>query len=232
MERLKSAMKVLHELMGMDMEKYEAMYGEKKPNPEMKKSGIDDKINKGVVNIMKFDDILKSLSDEQQAAIVAEIEKKALEAVNKSKPTEDVTTIQKQLDEVSKANVQLVKALEVERDIRITKDFVEKAKTYNALPGVEVEAFGKMLKDLSQKAPEQYAELVKTLDASNEMISKNNALMTEFGGNEPPESDALNKLNAITAEIQKADPKMTYHVAFGKAMSANPKLYDEYLKQK
>ena len=232
MERLKSAMKVLHELMGMDMEEYEAMYGEKKPKPDepMKKSGIDDKnITKGDDQLMSYQEIFKSLTPEQQKAIQDEIAKQALEAVNKAKPNEDV--VQKQLEDMNKANVELAKALEVERDLRITKEFTEIAKGYQDLPGVEIEAFGKTLRVLSDKAPDQYAELIKTLDASKEMISKNNILMKEIGVGAVPENDALVKMNTKAAEIQKANTGMTFEVAFAKVCNEDPALYNEYLQQ-
>jgi hypothetical protein len=230
MERLKSAMKVLHELMGLDMEEYEAMYGEKKPNSDVNKSGIDDKnITKGDDQLMSYQEIFKSLTPEQQKAIQDEIAKQALEAVNKSKPTEDV--IQKQLEDMNKANVELAKALEAERDLRITKEFTEIAKGYQDLPGVEIEAFGKTLRVLSDKAPDQYAELIKTLDASKEMISQNNILMKEIGCGAVPENDAMAKLDAKAAEIQKADSKLSKEAAFAKAVTDNPQLYNEYLQQ-
>lgn len=240
MERLKAAMKVLHELMGMDMEEYEAMYGNKKPKTEMqekeckkpmsdmKKSDNDDKtIHKGDDSLMNYQDIIKSLTPDQQKAIQDEIAKQALEAINKSQPSDE---IKKQLDEVSKMNVELVKALDAERDIRITKEFVAKAENYKGLP-VKAEDFGKLLKEIHKKAPDQYEELIKTIDAANELIVKNNTLMKEIGGSEPPESDAMTKLNAKANEIKKLNPNMTFPVAFSKAMSENPDLYAEYRQQ-
>lgn len=230
MEKLKAAMRVLHEMMG-SMEGMEDMEPvEEGCKPKVKKSKGDDTVN--------YDEILKSLPEDQQKVMQAEIEKQAQEAVNKAiedvkkSATPEMEAIQKKLEDMAKTNEVLAKALEVEKDQRITKEFEEVAKAYKDLPGVEVVAFGKLLKDLNQKAPEQYAELVKTLDASKEMISQNNILMKEIGGGQVPENDAGAQLEKLAKSIQKENPGMTYEIAYTKAMDENKQLYNEYLVEK
>lgn len=229
MEKLKAAMRVLHEMMG-PMEGMEDMEPiEEGCKPKVKKSKGDD--------TMTFEEFMKSLTEDQQKAMQAEIEKQTQEAVNKAiedvkkSATPEMEAIQKKLEDMAKTNEVLAKALEVEKDQRITKEFEEVAKAYKDLPGVEVAAFGKLLKDLNQKAPDQYAELVKTLDASKEMISKNNILMKEIGGGQVPENDASAQLEKLAKSIQEKE-KVTYAVAYTKAVEENPQLYDEYIMQK
>lgn len=230
MEKLKQAMDALKEIMGMPMldEDEDMQMKRCKPKSEMKKSDIDYKNQQeGDGQTMTFQDLFKSLTPEQQKMFQDEIAKQAQEAINKSQPDNE---IKKQLDEVSKANVELAKALEAERDLRITKEFIAKAETYKSLP-VKADDFGKMLKDICKKAPEQYEELVKVLDAANNLINKNNKLMDEIGGGQPVENDALVKMNAKAAEIQKSHSGMTFEVAFAKACNEDPQLYNEYLNQ-
>lgn len=229
MDKLKAAMRVLQEMMGsMEMDGMEPV--EEGCKPKVKKSKGDD--------TMTFEEFMKSLTEDQQKAMQAEIEKQAQEAVNKAvedvkkSATPEMEAIQKKLDDMAKTNEVLAKALEVEKDQRITKEFEEVAKQYQDLPGVEVATFGKLLKDLNQKAPDQYAELIKVLDTNKGVHAENKLiLMKELGGNQVPENDAGVQLEKLAKSIQETE-KVTFAVAYDKALRENPQLYDEYNQQK
>lgn len=225
MEKIKAAMKVLHDLMGMSNSGDTMNMDE---NMQMACDTTIPNMKKGADN-MDYQELTKSLTAEQIKLIQMEIEKQAQEAVKKLSSNDN--TISKQLEDMQKSNIELAKALEVERDLRITKEFIDKAKSYKNLP-IKADEFGKILKDLFKRAPEEFAELEKVLAASDEMINKNNIIMEEIGVGVHPETDAMQKMNTIASEIQKANSGMTFQVAFSKAMSENPELYNEYRRQK
>jgi hypothetical protein len=224
-QKIEAAMQALKELMGMEEGMQEPI-----------KEGCKPKVKKGD-DTVTYDEFMKSLTEDQQAALKADMEKQVKEAVTKAvedvkKSAPDMEAIQKKLEDMAKTNETLAKALEVEKDQRITKEFEEVAKQYKDLPGVEVAAFGKLLKDLNQKAPDQYAELIKMLDTNKGVHAENKLiLMKELGGGQLPENDAEAQLEKLAKGIQEKD-KVSYEVAYNKALEQNPGLYDEYNRQK
>lgn len=127
--------------------------------------------------------------------------------------------------------VELEKKLGVERDARLTREFIAKAeKSMSHLPTTAAE-LAPILKELSEKAPDAYAKLEKVLEGASEKAKTTAQLLKELGrgGQGDGNADtAMAKLTKIAAELKKADPKLTDAAAMTRALSANPALYEQY----
>lgn len=214
MTRLKTMMEMIQQLMGEagateDQQMQEKACDKPKEKPLMKIKGVDTEMD--------------------QAMIEAEVKKRLDERLGEIQKVQD-ELIEKKVNDLLKRNEDLEKALEIEKDHRITVAFITKA---NTLPnsGTAAGDLANLLKKVSQKAPDEYPALIAILDTYEKKISENNVLLKEIGGNEAPVNDAYAGLETLANDIQKADPKLTKEQAFAKAMDARPDLYREYKKR-
>jgi len=214
----RAAMKILNAFKGEMpeglMEKLmEAGGMKKKPmEDEMKKSCASDEEQKSEDTVSKN---LESLPEDVQAIV-----NKALEASNK------------EMEAVKKANEDLLKALQVEKDARRKREWTEKAENSLAKYPDSTENLVATLMELEDVKPElaekQFELLKKAADAMS-----NSTLLKEFGSNASPESgqDAYSKLEAMAKGFveKSADAKMTFEQAFDIVCQREVELYSEYL---
>lgn len=131
------------------------------------------------------------------------------------------------------------KQLADERDVRVTKEFNEKAAGYKNL-GVKSEELGQVMKDLSEKAPKTFALFEPILKGLDEKIAKG-ALFGEVGttggggagsGAEarPGQTEAEAKIEMIAKGMveKSTDGKLTREQAITKAWQQNPALYSNH----
>ncbi len=147
-----------------------------------------------------------------------------------------VQAIWKEKTESAAALAKVQKSLDEERDVRITKEFNDKAAGFKHL-GVSSEDLGRVLKETSAKAPEAFKLLDPILKSLDEKIAKG-GLFKEIGsaaGNgaganaRPGETNAEAQINAIAKSyVEKDAGKMTREAAISKAWAANPHLYNEH----
>lgn len=132
-------------------------------------------------------------------------------------------------DRIAKAEAEVLK----ERDARLTKEFKEEASVYKNL-GVSADDLGKVLKDLSEKAPEA-AKLVRPmLKGIDERLSKS-GLTTEVGATGggapvavPGQTEAEGKIEQIAKGMVEKDGKMNLGQARAAAWQKNPELYTQH----
>lgn len=134
------------------------------------------------------------------------------------KQAEEFEAIKKQAEETA---AELKKAKE-ERAVELA---IQKARdNYSHLP-VKAEEFGPIMKAVEENLDEKQVEvLVEALKAADEAISKSEdfeALRTDLGG-------TASKLSSMVEELMKSDTDLTREGAIAKALSKDPKLYDEY----
>jgi hypothetical protein len=140
--------------------------------------------------------------------------------------------LQKKLEEGEKARVELEKKITAERDARLNREFIAKAEKLTHLP-TKAEELGPILKELHDKAPEAAAKIEKLLEQANEKAGKVEALLKEQGhSRQGKESNALEELNKVAAEIRKSEPKLTEAAAFDRALKLHPELYEKYNQEK
>ncbi len=138
--------------------------------------------------------------------------------------------IRKRVEAAEKRAAEAEEVAKRERDRRVTREFVEKARGYRGLP-VEPDEFGPLLKAVSEKAPEEYEKLEEVLRAADEAIASGR-LFDEVGRSGPSRGgDAYAKLEAAAAELRKADPELTKEQAIVKAAEQHPELAEAYRKE-
>jgi hypothetical protein len=176
----------------------------------------------------KSETVKKSELTDAAKSAIAKAEKTAADA------TAQVETLRKQAAEGEKARTELAKQVAVERDARLTREFITKAETKMQHLPTPASELGPILKELSEKAPEAYAKLEKVLEGANEKAKTSAALLKEIGkgGNGGESADtAMAQLKKHAAEIRKAEPKLTEAQAFSQATQRNPELYAQYERE-
>ena len=165
------------------------------------------------------------LSDE------GEIEK-SLEALP-ANARKQITALWKSNREHVAKSEKLEKALKVERDERLRKEFVEKAKTdFPYVPGKSSEEVGLMLKSLHVLAP-KIAEDIEGIFKSVSATIEKAGLLQELGSgmtNRGDGASAYAKLDGMAREsVSKSGG--SYAKAFETVMQNNPELYSQYLDE-
>jgi len=165
------------------------------------------------------------LSDED------EIEK-SLEALPANARKQITALWKSNREHVAKAE-KLEKALKVERDERLRKEFVEKAKTdFPYVPGKSSEEVGLMLKSLHVLAP-KIAEDIEGIFKSVSATIEKAGLLQELGSgmtNRGDGASAYAKLDGMAREsVSKSGG--SYAKAFETVMQNNPELYSQYLDE-
>lgn len=137
---------------------------------------------------------------------------------------------------------KIEKQLADERDVRITKEFIEKAAEFKHL-GVKTEDLGLVLKELSEKAPGAAALMEPILKSLDQKIAAG-GIYSEIGtsrsgstGAPVARNDSFNapteaegKINQIAKGLVEKDGtgKVTQLQAIAKAWRDNPTLYREH----
>jgi len=163
-------------------------------------------------------------------------EKEDVEKSLKSLPK----NVRGQMEALFKANKEAVakadkleKALKVERDERLRKDFIAKAqKDFPYVPGKSPEEVGLMLKSLHSVAP-KIAEDVEGIFKSVSATIEKTGLLTELGSGMSSGGDSASAYGKLDGIARQAVTKsgVSYAKAFETAMNQNPELYTAYLNE-
>ena len=158
-----------------------------------------------------------------------EPEKKSDKPVKKSKgdPEDDEDIYKGIHPAVAKEMAELRKF----RENAEHRELVTKAKKYEIL-GKDPEELAKTLKTLKDAGGTAYDDMISVLDTSYEMVTKSGAF-DEVGrsGHGAVATVAKAKVQSAAEQIMKSNPGMTEEKAILKAVTENPALYDEYLKE-
>jgi hypothetical protein len=162
------------------------------------------------------------------------------------KEAEDLIT--KQVEDISKALEQeklekaavmaelaeLKKEAFIEKEAKITKEFIEKAATeLKHIPTLVPANFGPVLKAASYKLEKsEFDALYGALQAASVFIQKNAMLTKELGvGGEDLSADPAAQLDALAKSYVSKDAKMTYAKAYELACMNNPAVYAQHVRQ-
>ncbi len=165
--------------------------------------------------------VTKSVEDLQKEVETEKLEKEALT---------------KELAELRLLKEQVEKQAAIEKEMRITKEFIQKAATdMKFIPGVIAEGFGVVLKEASEKlAPETYKVIYDALSGASKVLGANNQLTKEIGTTadlsvgETPAS----QLDAIAKSmVMKSGEQLSYAEAYTKACMENPKIYGQHVAE-
>jgi len=128
------------------------------------------------------------------------------------------------------------KILKEQKDAEVKKEFVAKAADLKNL-SVNADEFGAVMKELHEKAPEQFAKVETVLKAANEAVKKA-GLFAELGsansgsGASDTAEAALDK--AVASIVQKSDGKVTKEQAYSEFITSpeGSKLYARYVNER
>lgn len=113
------------------------------------------------------------------------------------------------------------------------REFIQKAKDeYSDLP-MKAEEFGKLLKQLNDKAPDELKVLEGLLKSLNVSVEKSD-LFKEVGSNMNNESvgDSWLQIEKLAESyVQKDEFGMTKEMAIAQVIQDNPKLYTSYMNE-
>lgn len=133
-----------------------------------------------------------------------------------------------QLEQLQEAAEIAKRAAQEERDIRLTQEYVEVAKSYD-LPGIADEDLGRTLKNAAEHlSPEDCEVIGKALQFAAEA---NDALYQELGSvGGGDNNDVLQMVNAYADEtISKSG--VSREELISKIFDENPDAYDEYIRE-
>jgi hypothetical protein len=185
--------------------------------------------------VSKLEDTVTALeaTAEEQDSKISELEKAVSEISVEEVEEEDA--ILKSADPViqelvakAQADADEARAVaEAEKEARLSKEFSDKAGTYNNLP-IEKDVLASLLKKVAVTLEdEEFAVLEEMLNGVDATIGKS-SLFAEVGSSN--DSDNATEIEAIAKSLQAED--MTYEQAYEKALLENPSLYQKYLEGK
>jgi hypothetical protein len=152
-----------------------------------------------------------------------------LEALSKAVTDADRDEIvAKMADDLEAANARaeaVAKALDDEREIRVTEAFIAKAAEYD-LP-VDANVFGPILKACAEVLSDEQLEVL------DEVLTSKAGLYDELGyGGGASNNEALDSVTGLAHEIVgKAAGQLTHEQAVTAVFDTNPAAYDQYLAE-
>lgn len=160
-------------------------------------------------------EMLKSLSAEQ----IDELRKTLVDDVTKS------------LDAQAKKHAAeletITKALNGERELRLQREYVDKAKTM-PVPGASTDDVAGVLRLAATKDQTLADAIEKILKTCSAAFSSSN-LFREIGTDNGGPTDSIGKAQAIAKSIRAQDPKLTEAESMVRAYEMHPELYDDYV---
>jgi hypothetical protein len=142
---------------------------------------------------------------------------------------ENEENVKKHDDAVKKAD-ELQKALEIEQQTRIAKEFLDKG---NDFPNIgDAKKVGDILRKSYEVSDEYGKEVEEVLKTANDRIEK--SLFDEIGSNVQPEpgAGAWGKIEELAKGIVQKNDSMTMAQAIDLILDQKPELYEEYQKEK
>jgi chromosome segregation ATPase len=147
----------------------------------------------------------------------------------KGLPEEVKKQVDAQIASEREAREKVEKALQVERDARLDKEYLEKAAPLKAVPG-KPEEIAKMLKAIDENLPEEQATAInKALSTMSEAIV-NGELLKSMGEHieQPEDLTPMEELEKVAKTLMAADKDLTAEQAMAQASADNPKLVEAY----
>lgn len=183
----------------------------------------------------------EEIAKEEEAAKIAK-EKEEKEKVAKQKEEanmdpkvqEELEAIKKAHDEklelIQKENDDLKAEIKKERDMRILKEFEDKAKTEFSTLGKHGDV-AQILKSAQESLDEeQYKKLEEVLKGADTKIQAGN-IFAETGSSAGVSNDLDSKIEVAKEAIRKENGKLSEAQIESRVWEQNPELYTEYLKE-
>lgn len=183
--------------------------------------------------VLEYIEALESANEELLASIEkmeaerdAELEAEEQEILKSADPR--LVELVKSAEERAIAAEAIAKA---ERDFRLEREFVSKASSLDHLP-VNAEEFGTLLKNIAdQISTEEFDAIWNVLASANTNLSKS-GIFNEVGKSAGVEvHDGVTEIEKMATRIMADNPTLTKEQAIVKAVSENPSLYNQYIRE-
>lgn len=187
---------------------------------------------------------LEGLTDEQKEAIaqalaakdeqIAQLQAKQQKAdedddADKADDTEDDEEKEAANKAVAKARAEVAelrKALATERTARLDREYLEKARSYAAIP-VPPEKVGALMRVVAEKAADQVPVLEQVLKACSELAAESSVITKSIGRagvGVAKAGSVMAEVEAEAAKLMSADPKMSATKARATVWKTRPDL--------
>jgi hypothetical protein len=140
----------------------------------------------------------------------------------------EADTLRKEVEDMRKMVTERDEKLQKMEDDRLTKEFITKAQEYPYAG--KAEEFGLIMKEISQKAPEAYKALEKTLGAMTAQIKEGNLFKEVGKSSGPAPTSVVGKVTEL-AKAKVVPGKISLEKAMDIVLRENPSLYEEYRKE-
>lgn len=133
---------------------------------------------------------------------------------------------------VEKANARASEAetiAKAERDARINREFIEKAKSLPFVPGEDQEKANVMKAASASMEPDEYQSLEKMLTSMNEVISESK-VFTKAGSSQYNEDTPQGEIEKL-AKARAKEEGITEAEAMDQVLAENPDLYERSLEE-
>jgi len=202
--------------------------------------GDRDKLLKQLGDMTGLDDVKKEAdpkvpAPEPKAPVAKEVTEEPKEPVKKENEMDPILKerldkldlVLKSNEDLATENKTLKEEVKKERDIRIEKEFLDKAdKEYGRLGNTQEVA--KILKSASEDMDDKSFKSLETILKSAAAQAEVAALFQENGSSVGLSNDLDTKVAVKKEAIMKEHPKMSPEAAEAKVFEDNPDLYQEY----
>lgn len=154
------------------------------------------------------------------------------EEVTPSAVDSKIEAIYKANQELVQKNADLEKKLDVERQVRIQKEFDDKAADFKNLPGESAD-LSLVLKEASEKlGKESFEKLETILKASDTAIGEGELLKEVGSGGFDGGGSAWTKIEKAAEKVQADKPSLSSAQAVDLVLKNNRGLYNDYMNEK
>ena len=123
---------------------------------------------------------------------------------------------------------QLQKDLAEEREIRLRKEYVEKAGEFTHLPGIEQEGLADVLKAIKEKAPQVYDTVEKVFGSVQKAMEESELWKERGSGGAGFVGSAEEEINKEAERLVEKDGSLTQAQAVDRVLASRPDLYKKY----
>lgn len=188
-------------------------------NPLAGLEGLDDDQKEAIAQLLAAKD--EQIAQLQQAKAEETEEEKEDESEEEEQKADDEDEKEANNKAMAKARAEVAelrKALDTERNLRLDREYLEKARSYSAIP-MPAEKIGGLLRAVAEKAKDQAPVLEQVLKACDTLAREGGAITKSLGvanGSGGGGSVAV-EVDEAAAALLKADPKLSKAEAVAKA---------------
>lgn len=194
---------------------------EKEPLAQLE--GLDDEQKEAVAQLLAAKD--EQIAQLQQSKAEddedkADDEEEEGEAEEENKALEDdpeATVAEKAVAKARREVAELRKSLEAERNLRLDREYVEKARAYSSIP-VPAEKMAGLMRSVAERASGHAATLEQVLKACDTLAREGGLITKSLGrASGGGASSVGDEIEEVAASLMKADPKLSKAEAIAKA---------------